>query len=153
MTGRQRLGVFLVLAGFVLLATAAFFWRGDADRRAGREARRSALEDSARGIRDEIVKASLRLRAFHTSLPTMPDSARRNAGVKIMETTTGFNKKIRRLELAERDVKLKITALTRDSTRERERERARAKSVAVGALVAIVMGAVLIVPRRPRVGA
>jgi Flp pilus assembly protein TadB len=153
MTGRKRLGTFLGLAGIILLGTAGVFWRGDAARRSEIRSETASLQDSARVLHEELVETSLRLRGLTASLPTIPDSLRRHSGGKVREATEGYNKAIRRLEMTERDVNLRMSALAMESGREREQARARAVPLAGGGLAALILGAVLMLIPARRVGA
>jgi hypothetical protein len=78
---------------------------------------------------------------------------RRHGGVKIMEITQGFNKVIRKLEMTERDIKLEIASLGRESKQERQQARSRALPAAAGGLAALVIGILLIFLPNRRVGA
>ena len=145
--------MFLSITGLLILATSGYLWRGDAVRRAEIRAERTVLADSAVRLHDEIVKTSLRSRAFQQSLPDMPDSVQRYGGRQTMEIGTGYNKTIRKLEMKERDVKLDLNALDREARRERARARATALPVAVAGAAATALGGVLMLISRRRVGA
>jgi hypothetical protein len=71
----------------------------------------------------------------------------------VREATEGYNKAIRRLEMTERDVNLRMSALAMESGREREQARARAVPLAGGGLAALILGAVLMLIPARRVGA
>jgi hypothetical protein len=150
MTGRKRLGMFLAVAGLLLLATAGFFWRGDAGRRAEIKAELATLADSADRVHDRVEATNLKFRGFRESQASMPDSVKRHGGAIVMEITQGYNKTIRKLELSERDIRLEMSALKREAARERAQARVRAIPVAGGGLVALLIGAILLLlPGRP----
>ena len=153
MTGRKRLGVFLLIAGVLLLATGGVFWRGDAGRRGEIVTQTAALEDSMERINQRLQATNLKFRGFRESQSSVPDSVKRHGGAITMEITQGYNKTIRKLEMSERDVKLEIAALKRESTAERALARDRAIPAAAGGAVALVLGAILFLMAARRVGA
>ena len=152
MSARRRIGMFISFTGLVLLAASGWLWRGDASRRAEIRAEKAVLEDSVARVHDRLVQTNLKYRAFQESLPEMPDSVQRYGGVQVMEIGSGYFKTIRTLEIRERDIKLEIKALERESTREREQARERAVPVAAAGGAAAIVGVFLMLSGR-RVGA
>lgn len=151
MSATRRIGLFIIIAGLLILATSGYFYRGDASRRAEIQDEKATLEDSVRRVHEEIVKTSLKYRGFQTSLPDMPDSTQKYAGRQVMDIGEGYNKTIRRLEFQERDIKLEISSLEREAARERATARARALPVAAAGAGASVVGIVLLALSRRRV--
>jgi hypothetical protein len=153
MTGKKRIGLFLVVAGLGLFALAGNRWRGDADLRARTAVKMAALDDSARSVHETLVKVSLQSKALQNSYATMPDTLRRYGAGKLMEIQGGYNKTIRKLEFEERDLKVDMATVRREAERERASARARAIPVAAAAIVALMAGTMLILIPVRRVGA
>lgn len=145
--------MFLGITGLLILAASGYLWRGDAARRAEIRAEKAALEDSASRVHAVLVKTSLEMRAFQNSLSSMPDTVQRFGGRQIMDIGQGYNKVIRKLEFQERDIKIEIAALDREAERDRKRARATALPVALAGASATVVGGILIMLSRRRVGA
>jgi hypothetical protein len=150
---RRRIGLFLAITGLLILGASGYLARGDAARRAEIRAEQAALADSATRVHDELVKTSLKMRAFQSSLSSMPDTVRRFGGREVMDIGQGYNKTIRKLEFKERDIKIEIAALEREVERDRQRARGTALPVAVAGACATVAGGILIIASRRRVGA
>ena len=149
MTHRKRIGLFLLLVGLGLVALAGVRWRGDTALRAELSARTTVLEDSARGVHQELIEVSLKNKAVQSSYAEMPDTMRRYGLNKLMDITGGYNKTIRKLEFQERDLKVDIAAVRRRSERERADARARSIPLAVAGVVALMAGVVVaLVPAR-----
>ena len=142
-----------MITGVLVLATSGWLWRGDAARHAEIRAEKATLEDSAKRIHDELVQTNLKYRGFQASLGTMPDTVQRYGGKKYMAIGEGYRKTVRKLEFKERDVTLEIKALDREATRARQQARSRALPAAVAGASATVIGAILMVVSRRRVGA
>jgi hypothetical protein len=153
MTARRRIGMFLAVAGLLALAASGYLWRGNAGRRAEIRAEQAALEDSATRVHDELVQTSLKMRAFQQSLSSMPDTVQRYGGRQVMDIGQGYNKAIRKLEWRERDIKIEIAALEREAERDRKRAGTAALPVAVAGASAAIVGGLLIMVSRRRVGA
>jgi Flp pilus assembly protein TadB len=149
----RRMGLFLAVAGLVLLATSGYLWRGDAARRAEIRQETAALEDSARRLREEYSETSLKYRAFQQSLPDMPDTMQRYGGRLIMDISSGYNKALRKLHFRERDVRLEITARQRAEAKERARAQAVSLPVAAAGAASLVLGLILLLASRRRVAA
>lgn len=153
MSARRRIGLFLLVGGFLLLGASGWFWRGDASRRADLVARKVALEDSAGRLRERITDLSLKKRGFQQSLPDMPDTVQRYGGAKIMEISGNYTRAIYSAEMKQRDVNLELKSLERERTAERSAARAKALPAAVAGAVALLVGAVLTATSGRRVGA
>jgi hypothetical protein len=153
MNWRKRIGLVLLLTGVVLVVMAGFSWRQTAPRGNEIATQRAALEDSARAVHNRLMENSLKLQGFRNSQSAIPDTLRRFGGNKLMEISAGYNKIIRKLEMQERDIKLQISALSRESERNRAHTRATVTPVAAAGLVALVAGVVLVLIPRRGVGA
>jgi len=153
MTGKKRIGLFLMVAGLGLFALAGVRWQGDAEWRAGNTAKMAALDDSARSVHEALMQVSLKSRALQSSYSTMPDTVRRYGAGKLMEIQGGYNKTIRKLEFKERDLKVDMATARREADLERAGARARAIPLAVAAIAALMTGTVLMLVPSRRVGA
>jgi ribosomal protein S1 len=151
MTGRKRLGTFILIGGIVFLAAAGVLWRGDAGRRSEMAAEATALQDSAKNINRQVQAVNLKYRAFRETQSQAPDSVRQD-GVEQMAIGQSYNKTIRKLEMAERDVRLQVSALKRKTTEERAEARRRAIPAAAAGGAALLLGSILLLSGR-RVGA
>jgi hypothetical protein len=153
MRGRKRFGLFLVVAGVLVLAASGVLWRRSAPNIERMRAESAALQDSVKIVHAELVHQSLLQQGLSASMQTAPDSVRRYGAGKMMETSTGYNKAIRKLEMRERDINLDIASLRRDSERELAHARNRALPVAAGGAAALLAGLLLAAIPGRRVGA
>lgn len=149
----KRAGLFLVVAGVLLLAASGVLWRQHAPDLSKMKAESATLQDSLQRVRAELTRQNLLLKGLNASMETVPDSVRRYGAGKMMETSTGYSKVIRRLDMKERDIKLEIASLRRDSERERADARHRTLPIAAAGAAALFIGIVLAVIPRRRVGA
>ena len=153
MNRRKRIGLVLLLTGVALGVMAGLSWRTTAPRGNEIATERAALEDSARAVHNRLIQTSLKMQGFQNSQSSIPDTLRRFAGNKIMEISAGYNKTIRRLEMQERDIKLEIAALGRESDQRRARTRVSVTPIAAAGLIALIAGGVLILLPARGVGA
>jgi hypothetical protein len=153
MNGRKRLGLFLLVAGVLVLAASGMMWRRSAPNIERMRLERTALEDSVKHVHAELVHQSLLLQGLHASMSTVPDSVRRYGAGKMMETSTGYNKSIRKLEMRERDINLDIASLGRDSEREHATAKSRTLPMAAAGAAALLVGLGLTAIPARRVGA
>lgn len=153
MNVRRKLGIFLIVAGVLTGAASGLVWRQHAPELARIHADNATFEDSLQRVHKELVHTSLLLRGLKESEPSLPDTVRRYGAGKMMELTTGYNKHIRKLDMTERDIKLEIASLKRDSAREVELARKRTIPLAAAGLAALVIGLVLAAIPARRVGA
>jgi hypothetical protein len=149
----KRAGLFLVVAGALLLAASGVLWRQHAPDLEKMKADSATFEDSLKRVHAELVHQSLMLQGLNASMQTVPDSVRRYGAGKAMDATTGYNKAIRKLTMKERDIKLEIASLRRDSDRERADAKRRTLPVAAAGAAALFIGIVLTAIPRRRVGA
>jgi hypothetical protein len=143
MSGRKRLGWFVAVAGVLLLAGSGVLWKKHTPRIEEIRVQSAALEDSVRHVHAGIVQQSLELQGLMASMKTVPDSVRRYGGRKYMDAAGGYDKAIRKYEMQERDIKLEIAALRRESEREHTSARATAMPAAIAGLLAVLVGLVL----------
>lgn len=148
MNTRRKLGLFLLVGGLLVVGASGYLWRGDTGRRAEIRAEMTALEDSADRLHDRLVQTSLKYRAFQSTLSEVPDSIRRYGARQTMDIGNNYHKTIRKLDLDERDVRLKIRALERERNRERARAGNRAAVLAVAGAAAALGGALMLISRR-----
>jgi cell division protein FtsL len=153
MTGRRRLGLFLLVAGMLVLAASGVVWRKHAPAIAKMRSDSAVFEDSLERVHAELIHQSLLLKGLTASEATLPDTVRRYGAGKMIELSNGYNKVIRKLENREDDVKLQIRWLTRDTEKEIRNARAQALPVAGAGVVLVLIGIVLSAVPARRVGA
>ena len=153
MTGRKRIGFFLIVIGIMTLATAGVFWRKSAPALAKIVTERTAWEDSLKGVHAQLMQQSLKARGLQESEKSIPDTLKVYGAGKMMELQNSYNKTIRNLERMERDINLEISSLSRDEVRERAASKERALPLAGGGAAALLIGVVLIALPTRRVGA
>jgi len=127
---RRGIGILMAAIGGLLIAASGIFWSRQAPELGRLTDTHAALKDSVDGIHAEIVEASVKQRGFQGSISSIPDSLRKSAGKQIMDVGAGYNKQIRNLEMRERDLSLKITAIGRRV--EKAKARAVTTSVPLG---------------------
>jgi glutamate mutase epsilon subunit len=153
MNGRKRLGLFLAVAGVLVLAASGVLWKRSAPNIEKMRVESAALEDSVKKIHAELVHQSLLLQGLNASMSTVPDSVRRYGAGQMMATSSSYNKVIRKLEMKERDINLDIASLHRDSERERAGARSRTLPVAAAGVAALLVGLMMTAIPARRVGA
>jgi hypothetical protein len=147
------MGIFLVVAGILLLAASGMLWRRSAPNLAKMAATSATFEDSLKRVHAKLIHESLNARALTESQSSIPDTLKMYGAGKMMEMSNVHNKNIRKFEMQERDIKLELTSLKRDSEREREAARARVLPLGAAAVVALLAGIVLTALPARRVGA
>jgi len=143
MTGRKKIGLFLVVAGVLLLAASGFLWRRHAPELGKLQAEKAAFEDSLTRVHARLVKASLKARALEESKSQIPDTLKVTGAGQMMNLGNTYNKIIRKLEFTERDITIDIAAIERKTAQTRTAARAAAIPAAAGGAVALVIGLVL----------
>ena len=142
-----------MVAGLVCLVASGILWRRHAPQLAEIEANSVALADSSRRVHDELVHQSLLLKGLTNSVSSLPDTVKRYGAGKMMETTTAYDKAIRKLEMTERDIRIDMAALKRDRESERRSARNSALPCAAAGIAAFLIGLVLTAFPSRRVGA
>ncbi|HEX6790774.1 MAG TPA: hypothetical protein VF247_05635 [Candidatus Krumholzibacteria bacterium] len=153
MSARRRIGLFLLIGGILLLGASGWFWRGDPAARAAAAAKRTVLEDSASHLKAMITDNELKKRGFQNSLPDMPDTVQKYGGARTMEILGNYTRRGYMYEIRQRDVKLELKAIDRESVRERAAARAKALPAALAGAASVLIGAVLTATSGRRVGA
>ncbi len=153
MTGRKKIGLFLVVAGVLLLAASGFLWRRQAPELNKLQAKKVTLEDSLTRVHAELVKTSLKSRALQESKATIPDTVKVAGAGQMMNLGNVYNKVIRKAEFTERDLKIDIAALERKMVATRNEARSTALPAAAGGAAALVIGLFLSALPQRRVGA
>ena len=153
MTGRKKIGVFLVVAGALLLVASGLLWRRHAPDLQKFQTQKTALEDSMTRVHAELVKTSLKARALQESQTQIPDTTKVAGAGQMMKLGNEYNKVIRRLEFTERDIKIDIASIDRKVASKRDEARATALPVAAGGAAALLIGIILSALPSRRVGA
>jgi hypothetical protein len=153
MTGRKKIGVFLVVAGILVLAASGLEWRKHAPALAQIHTDSAVLEDSVKRVHARLVQQSLLQQGLQASQATLPDSVRRYGAGQMMQVSSEYNKAIRRLDMQERDIRLEIASLKRDATREHADAKKRTLPVAAAGAAIVLVGIVLTAIPGRRVGA
>ena len=153
MTGRKKIGLFLVVAGALLLVASGLLWRRHAPELQKLTTQKAALEDSMTRVHAELVQTSLKARALQESQTQIPDTMKVVGAGQMMKLGNEYNKVIRRLEFTERDLKIDIAAIDRKTASRRTEARATALPAAAGGGAALLLGLVLTALPSRRVGA
>jgi hypothetical protein len=153
MTGRRKIGLFLVVAGVALLAASGILYRKSAPALAQIAAGKATFEDSLKRVHEHLVQTSLKARGLQESESQIPDTLKVYGAGKMMELSNSYNKTIRKLEMTERDINLEISSLKRDAERERAASKARTLPVAGGGAAVLLLGLILTALPNRRVGA
>jgi hypothetical protein len=153
MTGRKKIGLFLVVAGVLVLAASGFLWRRHAPALAKLQAERTTLEDSLTRVHAELVKTSLKSRALQESQSQIPDTLKVTGAGQMMTQANVYNKMIRKLEFTERDIQIDLAAIDRKTVQARNAARSAALPAAAGGAATLVIGLVLAALPPRRVGA
>lgn len=140
----------LIACGATLIAVAATSWV-----RGGREIggfRDQMAEKNAelKTTRKEMSDTNLLYQAFQKSMPSIPDSLRRETGAAMNIQSQKYSGKIRKLQFSERDLGLDIKKLKRREAEATAARKARVVPVAAGAAGALLCGAILAITARPR---
>jgi hypothetical protein len=99
----KRLGTALIILGVAaLIPTGAITWK-DTKRSRGFDEKVAELTTQRAGVRDQLRATNLEYRGYQRSIPSMPDSTRKQVSGQIMEAYRNYNKKIRLLENQERE--------------------------------------------------
>ncbi|HXV15110.1 MAG TPA: hypothetical protein VEC56_12960 [Candidatus Krumholzibacteria bacterium] len=151
---RMRRGRFVALAlaaaGAGLLAWAAVVWSRGSDSVETWRVRQAEKESELRSTWDELKEFNLRYQAFQKSFPAVPDSIRMASGKQFREEGRTYEKAIRKLEFAERDLKLEITNCKRKQAKAAAERKDRALPIAAGGAGAWLGAAVAAIASRPR---
>jgi hypothetical protein len=153
MTGRKRIGLFLVVAGLVVLAGSGILFRKGAPELAKIAADRATMEDSLKNVRKRLVDVSLKSRGLNESEKTIPDSVRVYGAGQMMALQNSYNKQIRKLEGMERDVKIEIASLDRDAAQAHAAAKQKTLPLAAGGGALLIVGFILTGLASRRVGA
>jgi hypothetical protein len=153
MTGRKKIGLFLIVAGVLVLAASGFLWRRHAPEMAKLTAKKTTLEDSLTRVHAELVKTSLMSRALQESKSQIPDTLKVTGAGQMMNQGNIYNKMIRKLEFTERDIKIDIAAIERKVVRIRTEARSTALPAAAAGAATLLIGLVLTALPSRRVGA
>ena len=153
MTGRKKIGLFLVVAGALLLVSSGFLWRRHAPQVQKLTAQKVSLEDSLTRVHALLVKTSLKSRALQESQTQIPDTLKITGAGQMMAQGQVYNKVIRKAEFTERDIKIEIASIERKMMAERKTARATALPAAAGGAAALLIGLVLTALPGRRVGA
>jgi hypothetical protein len=153
MTGRKKIGVFLVVAGVLLLAASGFLWQRQSPELGKLQAKKTTLEDSLTRVHAQLVKTSLKSRALQESQSQIPDTLRMTGAGQMMNQGNAYNKIIRKLEFTERDIKIDLAAIERKTVLARTEGRRTAIPAAAGGAAMLLTGLVLTALPGRRVGA
>jgi hypothetical protein len=153
MTGRKRIGLFLVVAGVVLLAGSGVLFRRSSPQLAKIAADRATMEDSLKNVRKRLVDVSLKARGLNESEATIPDSVKVYGAGQMMALQNSYNKQIRKLEGMERDVKIEIASLDRDAAQVHAAAKQKTLPLAAGGGAILMVGIILTALPSRRVGA
>ena len=153
MTGRKKIGLFLVVAGALLLVASGLLWRRTAPEMQKLSAQQAVLEDSMARVHDRLVKTSLKARALQESQSQIPDTLKITGAGQMMAQGEVYNKIIRKAEFTERDIKIEIAAIERKKVKARNTARATALPAAAAGAAALLIGLVLTAIPSRRVGA
>jgi hypothetical protein len=140
----------LALAGAGLLAWAAVVWSRGSDAVEVWRARQTEKEAEIRSTWAELQQVNLRFQAFQKSIPAVPDSVRKASGTMLRDQGREYEKVIRKLEFAERDLKLEITNCERKQAKAAAERKARTLPIAAGGAGAWVCAALVAIVSRPR---
>jgi hypothetical protein len=151
MSAPRRIGIFLLVAGLLVLAGSGVIWRKHTSEMVKLHADHATLEDSLKALRKKRIRLSLMARGVNES--PVPDSVRAYGAGKMMDITTGYNKAVRTLHFKERDIKLEIASVERDTERALGKARTQTLPVAGAGAALLVTGIVLTVSARRREGA
>jgi hypothetical protein len=143
MANRRGIGILVAALGGLLVAAGLALWARSAPERAHLDETRAALEDSARVLREDIIQTSLRYQAFNKSVPTLPDTMRMYAGGVLMKQGDEYAKKIRLLEMKERDVNFQLRWAQRRARETKKGALLLAAPLGAAGLVALIAGLVL----------
>ncbi len=153
MTGRKKIGLFLVVAGALLLVSSGLLWRRHAPAVQKLTAQKASLEDSLTRVHALLVKTSLKSRALQESQTQIPDTLKITGAGQMMAQGQVYNKVIRKAEFTERDIKIELASIDRKMVSARNTARATALPAAAGGAAALIVGLILAVLPPRRVGA
>jgi hypothetical protein len=144
MSGRPIIGWILVGAGLALAAASAVFYARTNAEASSHLARIAVLEDSLDAIREEAVRNNLLHRGLEMSIQQLPESVRVYGGGKILEQSKEYSKKSHILNVRDRNVRIVINAARRKADRARDRAVTASAPVAIGGLVMLVAGLIVL---------
>lgn len=153
MTGRKKIGLFLIVAGVALLLASGFLWRRQAPELEKLQAQKAFFEDSLTRVHAELVSTSLKSRALQESKSQIPDTLKLVGAGPMMAQGNAYNKIIRKAEFTERDLKIDINAVERKMAAARKEARDATIPTAAGGAAALLVGIVLAALPPRRVGA
>ena len=141
----------LALAGAALLAWAAVSWfRGGKDVEAW-DSKLAEHQTQLKATRDESSHLSLQYQAFMKSLSAVPDSVRLSSGKSLSEAGRSYDARLRKLEMAERNLGLDISRAKRKlADAEGARQRATLPFAGAGAAAWVCAVLTAVASRRPR---
>lgn len=140
----KNLGTVLIIVGIVALIPAGGIAWKDSARSRSFDKKIKELTGQRAELRDELRSTNLEYRGYQNSIPTMPDSTKKEQSGKIMATYRDYNKKIRVLEMKEKEFTRLI--LRQQSMKDERNSAMVARMTMVGAvgLVLVVLGVVLV---------